>query len=546
MASKEFPLSLVIRAVDKATAPLRKINKQISDATKPVRKLNNSFRALAAEAGLPKLVKGFGGVGRSIRSVGREVLGLGAKIATMAANAGLALYGVVQSAVQAGGDLATLAERAGLGVDAYAQLQYAAAQAGVEQTEFNSAMDQFTKRLGEAKAGSGSLLAFLEKVSPALARQVQGARDTEQAFALMTGAFERVTDPAKRAALANAAFGGSGMQMGVFLGRGSKAIAEQRRRYIELSGSQERFAEGAGALDEAMRETQTAFLGLRNAAMAELFPAFTELAKAATEFLVQNRDGIATWAKETGAALSEWVKSGGIDRLVTGLKEFGGAIKIVIERSGGLKTVLVGIAAVMGSGVIASVAGLAGSLWNLGTAVLPVVTRAAMALWPFLVKLGASILPMLSSAASAVWPVIAEIGSALASAASAAAPFVAAAAGVAAAGAQVYRYWSNIKELFDAPFKPGGLFSTLKEISSDPFAVFKMLDPRQALRDFGILGPSKPKILGADAAATGTARAGEARVTVEFNNLPRGTRVSMDPRSTAEVDLSRGYSMAGG
>jgi hypothetical protein len=524
MARKEFPLSLVIRAVDKATAPLRKINKQISDATKPVRKLNNSFRALAAEAGLPKLVKGFGGVGRSIRSVGREVLGLGAKIATMAAGAGLALYGVVQSAVQAGDDLVTLAERAGLGVDAYAQLQYAAAQADVEQTEFNTAMDQFTKRLGEAKAGSGSLLAFLENVSPALARQVQGARDTEQAFALMTGAFERVTDPAKRAALANAAFGRSGMQMGVFLGRGSKAIAEQRRRYIELSGSQERFAEGAGALDEAMRETQTAFLGLRNAAMAELFPAFTELAKAATEFLVQNRDGIATWAKETGAALSEWVKSGGIDRLATGLKEFGGAVKIVVERSGGLKTVLVGIAAVMGSGVIASVAGLAGSLWNLGAAVLPIVTRCAVALWP----------------------VLKGIGTALASSATAAAPFVAAAAGVAAAGAEVYRYWSNIKELFDAPFKPGGLFSTLKEIGSDPFAAFKMLDPRQALRDFGILGPSKPKTLGADAAATGTTRAGEARVTVDFNNLPRGTRVSMDPRSTAEVDLSRGYSMAGG
>ena len=73
MADKQFPLSLIIRAVDKATAPLRAINERIQKFTAPVRKLNNSFRALAAEAGFPRLAKSVKGVGSSLRNVGREI-----------------------------------------------------------------------------------------------------------------------------------------------------------------------------------------------------------------------------------------------------------------------------------------------------------------------------------------------------------------------------------------------------------------------------------------------------------------------------------------
>jgi hypothetical protein len=33
-------------------------------------------------------------------------------------------------------------------------------------------------------------------------------------------------------------------------------------------------------------------------------------------------------------------------------------------------------------------------------------------------------------------------------------------------------------------------------------------------------------------------------VKVDFENLPRGARVTADPKSTAPLDLSMGYSMA--
>jgi hypothetical protein len=114
--------------------------------------------------------------------------------------------------------------------------------------------------------------------------------------------------------------------MGRFLHQGSAAIQEQQRRYMELTGSQEDFARGAGLLDNQMRETELAFTGLRNVAAGALFPALTQLAGAVTAFLVKNRDGLKRWATGAAAALQKWIDGGGIDRLVASLTAIGGAV----------------------------------------------------------------------------------------------------------------------------------------------------------------------------------------------------------------------------
>lgn len=508
MASKEFPLSLVIRAVDKATAPLRAINERIAKFTAPVRKLNNSFRAFADEAGLPRLVKGFRGVGSAARNVASEAAGLGVRLAGMAAGAGFALYSVVRGAVDAGDELGMMAERVGLSVDAYAQLRYAAAQADVEQEQFNSAMDKFNRNLGDAKAGGGALLAFLQKVSPALAAQMVAAKGTDEALGLMTKAFERVTDPGKRAALASAAFGKGAAQMGVFLGQGSKAIEEQRARYLELAGSQADFAKGADGLDMAMRDTEMAFGGLRNAAAAELFPALTELAKALAGVLAGNRGELKVWAKETGAALSEWVKGGGLARLVAGLKDLAGSAKTVVGAMGGLKGVAVAVGLVMGGGLLSSVVGLV-------------------------------------QAFVALAPAIGSVGALLGSALVPALPFLAAALGLAAAGTAIYKEWDNLKTLFTDFTLKGGLLDTLWQMLKD----VQNLMPHNVLgnagawwgKTLGITGAPTGAATGAAAAAASGAQV-PTEVNVTFANVPKGVRVDQDP-GTAPVNLDLGYSM---
>lgn len=60
MASKKFPLSVVIQAVDQITAPMRKINRAITDTFKPVRMLGQSLNRLGQESGITRIVRGLG------------------------------------------------------------------------------------------------------------------------------------------------------------------------------------------------------------------------------------------------------------------------------------------------------------------------------------------------------------------------------------------------------------------------------------------------------------------------------------------------------
>lgn len=547
MAS-EFPLSLIIRAVDKATGPLRLINQRINKFTAPVRKLSNSFKALSDEAGLPRLVKGFRGVGSSFAQVGEEAVGLGLKIAAMAAGAGYAFYSIVRGAVDAGDKLGEMAQRVGLSVDAYAQLQFAAAQADVEQEAFNGAMDQFNKRLGEAKAGGGPLLDFLNKVNPAFALQVKGAKSTEEAFGLMTGAFERVTDPGKRAALAAAAFGKSGLQMGQFLGQGTAAIEEQRRAFFALNGSQEGFVKNAGELDNTLRRTEVAFGGLRNMVAGALFPAITDLANAVTELIVSNGGDLRAWAQEAGAAIKAWVADGGVQRLAKDIRVWGERIAWVIEKLGGLDGVLKLVGLYLASGFIGAVGGAVSALWTFGAAVIPMVTSAALLLWPAITGaagavtsfiLGINVAPIIALAGT-IWGAAAAVGGFML----AAAPFIIAAAAVGAAGYAIYKNWEPLKELFS---DIGQLWGAVKETFGSPLESVKYAGQWWG-KELGIGGGGGPA-LGAAAAApppTASRTTNDAKVTIDIPNLPRGARVTTDPAGTAPVDLSMGYSMVGG
>lgn len=351
--AKDFPLSITVKAIDKATAPLRAINKSISQATAPIRSMANHIKALSDEAGIPRLARGFRNVGSAVRSVGAGVAKLGLTIGAMAAAAGYGLFRIIKGSVTAGDDLATIAQRVGLTVDAYAQLQYAAAQADVEQESFNRSMDVFTKQVGEAQAGTGTLLAFLQKVAPEVALQVKGSKSTEEALGLLTRVLERVPDPSRRAALAAAAFGRSGLQMGQFLGQGSKAVDAARAEYLRLAGSQEAFAAGSGELDNALRRTATAAEGAKHAMVTALFPALSEMSVVLANLISENRGSLIQWAKDVGAALSSWVKEGGPSALIAGLKDLSvaviGVAQILGKVAGPAATAAVGTAALAGS-----------------------------------------------------------------------------------------------------------------------------------------------------------------------------------------------------
>lgn len=526
MASANVPLSLTIKAVDKATVPLTGI-----------------------QAAIKRLEKPAGKVGASFKKVGSEAFSLGAKIIGMTAGAGLGLFAIAHSAMEAGDKLSEMAQRVGLGVDAFASLSFAAAQADVDQDQFNAAMDQFNKRLGEAKAGGGPLLAFLNKVSPSLAKSVKHAKTTEEAFGLMTNAFEKVHDPGKRAALAAEAFGKSGLQMGQFLGQGSAAIEEQRKRYLALSGSQEQFADRSSILDNTLRETGTAFLGLRNGMMNALFPAFNRLATMLTNFIVNNREGLIKWAEDANGAFQEWANNGGFEKLIKNLKELADKALSFVDKIGGLKGALIGAAGVMSLDFGGAVVGLLANLVKLNFALT--TTKGGLAglvfapvigmFGNFIIALRAGYAPL--QAFNLAFGVTAATAGAVAIA-------------VVAVGAAIYqlvKHWDELKESgFNdwLAFGRAGLSKIgLVSAETDEEAMARMNGHMETYT----AGATARKTIFTGQPSTGAAGAGpqatnhtnHAHVTLEVKGASPGSKLTVSPKSKAAVDTSLGINMGG-
>ncbi len=496
MAEKKFDLSLIIKAVDNATAPLRRIGERLKTLTTPARD-----------------------VGKAFGKVGSETLGLATKFAAFSAAAGFGLFHVVKGAVDAGDKLGEMAQRVGLGVDAYAQLQFAAAQSDIEAEKFNSSMDGFNQRMGQVKAGTGKFLAFLNKVSPTLAKQVRGAKDNDQALDLLAKAFVKVEDPAKRAALAMAA--GLDPQFGQFLGQGPEAIKALKDQFAATAGPQEQFAARSGVLDNSLRLLAVSFEGIKNKIVTALMPAFNRLAIMLTDFFTKHGDKLVAWAERANGEFQAWVNSGGIDRLIASLREVAATIGKVVDALGGPKGLAIAFAAIQVAPLVGALANLGMALGSLGATVIPLALKALLALKVSLAHVNFILVGM------------------------AALPFVAAFAALAAAGYQVYKNWEPLKEFF------GEVWELIKNIAS--FNIGGVI--KQVGQFFGVessfgnaFKPETRPTLGA-ASATGPLSAitqtNNAAVSVSFSGLPPGARVTPAQGNTAPLDLSLGYSMLG-
>lgn len=88
--SGKLDLSLVISAVDHATAPLTRLNKKIHETLKPVRDLNRSVGKFSYAAGIPKVTAAIGKLNTSLRGAVREANGLGLQLLAMGGGAAFA------------------------------------------------------------------------------------------------------------------------------------------------------------------------------------------------------------------------------------------------------------------------------------------------------------------------------------------------------------------------------------------------------------------------------------------------------------------------
>src|SRR5574343_427430 len=344
----EFPLNIVLRTVDKATAGLQKFNAKLDAKFKPFRDLSEQFGKTTENLGLDRLKGALAGFGSKLKSI---VVGFGAAAVAAGAAGAVAFH----SWIEAGDGLAKAADRIGVTVDTLAQLRHAAAASGVEIGEFDSALETMNKGLGLAKAGTGKLAGFLSKVSPTLLKQVKAAKSTEEAFDLMAGAMVKLKDPAKKAAFATAIFGGSGQAMINFLNEGPEGIRKLREEYLRLAGPQEDQARSSEKVDDALGRVGAAFEGVKAAIITGHAPTVVDLADKFSSFLAANRERIAAWIQDFGEKLPARIER--IINAVTRIADALSPIGDLINSMGGPVTVIAGYFGIQLLGSLMSVVG---------------------------------------------------------------------------------------------------------------------------------------------------------------------------------------------
>ena len=158
---------------------------------------------------------------------------LGGVVAGIAAGGGIAL--LINRSIAAADSIGKLADAIGVSTDTLQELRYAAGLAGVSTGQLDGALVAFSKRVGEARSGTGTLITLLQKMDPALLANVQAARTVDEAFETVMRRAASLGNTLDRNALLAAAFGRTaGPLMANLIDDGIQSLDALRERARDL------------------------------------------------------------------------------------------------------------------------------------------------------------------------------------------------------------------------------------------------------------------------------------------------------------------------
>ena len=389
------------------------------------------------------------------------------------------------------------------------------------------AFQRFTRRTAEAAAGTGEARGALKFLGIALKDSEGRLRPAGAMLEEVADAMAKIQDPALRVRVAFKLFDSEGVSMVNMLQDGSKSIRDAGDEAERLGVITEEDARASEEFTDSLARMQQAALGLRNEIGGELIPRITEVIGKFTEWMVENKPGLLEQMAQAGRDLAS------VYRMIKG------AIEGVVEAGRDLRTWIDETFPEVGK-MIDKFADWAGEIG--------LVKGAAILLVAFIGKgLIVAIIGLIAPLTALAALLIAN-------------PFVLLVAALAGGVYLIYdnwdgivKYfediWKGIKDAFDwewlnkaasaiegifggggaAAFKPAFLGDT----PSAPAAAAPSL--------FAPSAAFKPAFLG----DTPSAGRSKASVTVDFRNMPRGTRTETRADSDTDLEVTTGYAMQG-
>lgn len=366
-----YNLNVIIKAVDRLTAPLRGMLGKVKAASAGVSgALDKSGLPIFASR-LKGVGTAVGGMGKAIGAARDKLLGLGATLGVT--GSGMVL--LVTSMASSAAEVQNWSKRLGVSSTYLQEMQYAAGKYGVEQDALIDGMKELSLRADEfALTGKGGGAEAFQRLGLSES-QIKGTMgNTEALFELVTKQLGKVTNVAKRQRLVDELFGGTGgEQMAEWVSVGAeqraKLIDEARKLGVVLS---EEDIAAARDFHNQIDRMGASLKGVGNIVGSALMPVLSKMMDQFQELFIQYRPQIEAFAKAFARDLPgslEKIK-GFFGDLYERVKPVISAFSKLTDAFGTANVVIAALGLYIGGGLLVSIASLVGAISTLGTALL--------------------------------------------------------------------------------------------------------------------------------------------------------------------------------
>lgn len=480
----------------------------------------------------------FGALSVSTGEVGRNLSEFLPMLAGLGAAGGLVgLFEMTEKAAENFSVLSSSARQVGMSAQQYATFAQVAKTVDVPATNMAESMFRLNRVIGDSLAGKNKDAAALFAHLGIALRGADGhIRSAAELMPQLAEAFQHTHDPAMQARMAMALFSREGMQLLPLLTQGREKLEELSK------AAQSVIFVPQGDAAEKLEEYHASLLMLTAAVQGFMLEIGTKLAPVlkpvidlATRWVVANRDWIATKLADYVRQLAYWIEQLRFPVILEHMSAWIRTAGHLVDRFGGLNTVIGAFAFALASPMISAVLGI-----------ISVFARLAM---------------ILRGLAILTWanPILVAVGL------------------LAAAGIDIYRQWDPVKSFWQ------NMWNGMRKVVEDAWAIIRPIvfameragnflghewvaigrelgvvsthaqDELFTLPEGAAVGAARPLprlygpggVVTPGAAANAAANANHATVTIRLPDAPPGTRVRVDDPARTVTGVDVGHSMPG-
>lgn len=371
MAAK-FPLDIVLRAIDRVSAPLKGIAGKVQMLGRTIGGMGTKFLGVANNNGLPKIMSALGGVGSAVGGVVKNVAALGAGLAAAGVIAFTSGTAMATAYADATGAIGDAAERTGATREGLQELGFAAKLTGSSFETMEGALLKMNIAVSKAKGGSKDLQQMFAGLGIKTKNANGTLKTTDQLFETFVDRISKIKDPTLQTQAAVKVFGKSATELLPLIRGGTAGLAEMREeaRRLGIVISDQAVRDGE-AFGDTLDTLAFALKGVGNTIGAALVPQLNKLGGVLIETIVKYRPQIEEFATSFAEKLP-----GNIEKVVGFMSDLYDEIQPLIKALGWLSdnfgilnTAMVLIGLTISSGLILSILNLAVALKTLGVSI---------------------------------------------------------------------------------------------------------------------------------------------------------------------------------